>query len=775
MKNKKLFAILTLVCFMFTLMPVAAFAATYEEQVYVSVDGGKTYEEEAEATVKAPFNVRVGDGTTGSFVFYAVDEDSEGVAVSAAVNAATLTINTAGDYKVYAIDVEKYAKDASLLETLGKVEAVATKVDTLVAWAEGLDLIVAGEAYVTVESPDMVYQIALEANASAKDGFVNSKLDSGIFGDDEFAMTIEASDGFNKDGGVIATLYGAPEAKYNAAKKADKLDAFMANKDEWKVIKNCPLTISEAGYVDVAYDTLTTDKKGQVKFNVSADLANVGNKVIVKFGTKAKAELTVDATSAAVSNVEVYNQPVAPANNENTVKQANVEFKFTDANGVPVVLEYKTAPDADKLVDGIVDLNKSEVAITIVEKPAKSTLTDSDFELYKEVKNDTYQVDADEAGVYTLVCTDNGGAVDKDGTYVIKVSMKNGKSATATFKVAEMGEIVRIMFKEAPKTVAYGEKVNAGVVIGMDANGVATKVDAELSANGVAVDAFYAKTTKVDKVTYNAGDLFAKNDDKYIGSTITLMAVYEDFVTTADVAVVDKAATIELVSDEVEVGISTVLEGKIVDASGKVTSIGTLKDVKAIVLDKPENAVAVAAPVSKTSLNDDGNVEISFLASAAGEYKLQIIAVTTADKYVSGIVTVNVGGGMNAFSDVVVVSMGANSMIVNNELVTLDVAPFIENNRTMMQFNVLYVFGIDVQWVKETESIVAEGNGLKVVMNLGSKVAVVNGEEVTLDVAPYSVNGRTVVPVGFITGLLDITPTFTYNADGTIADILFTK
>mgnify|MGYP003296510112 CR=1 FL=1 len=114
-------------------------------------------------------------------------------------------------------------------------------------------------------------------------------------------------------------------------------------------------------------------------------------------------------------------------------------------------------------------------------------------------------------------------------------------------------------------------------------------------------------------------------------------------------------------------------------------------------------------------------------------------------------------------------------MIVNNEVVKLDVAPFIENNRTMMQYNVLYVFGIDVQWVAETQSIVAEGNGLKVVMNLGSKVAVVNGEEVALDVAPYSVNGRTVVPVGFITGLLDITPVFTYNADGTPGKVPLSK
>ena len=47
MKNKKLFAILTLVCFMFTLMPVAAFAApAVTNSVYVSADG-TTYSDEA--------------------------------------------------------------------------------------------------------------------------------------------------------------------------------------------------------------------------------------------------------------------------------------------------------------------------------------------------------------------------------------------------------------------------------------------------------------------------------------------------------------------------------------------------------------------------------------------------------------------------------------------------------------------------------------------------------------------------------------------------------
>ena len=745
MKNKKLFAILTLVCFMFTLMPVAAFAATttYDaDQVYVKGNGA-TFETEDEATVKNAFNVRVGDGTTGSFIFYAVDEDGTGVALSSAIDAPTLTINTVGDFEVYAINVA----GQTLGDALTKVDTVANKVATLVAWAESLDLIVAGEADIYVDAPDMVYQIVLKP-------YTEDNYTTSFTAGTSATLNIEASNGFVKNGKVIAELQ---------SKTKNGTDAFAAVKAGYD------LTITKAGYVDVDYETLTTDRKGQVVFEVTADLANVGNKVIVKFG-KAKAELTVNAKTANVASVALNNEPKAPQNNTNTIESANVEFKFTDANGVAAELvmtsDRVNTTDTVPGTDGVVNLTGSNVAITLVEKPAKSNMKSSDFGLEKQAS--ATGVEADAAGVYTLVCTDTDGKVDKDGTYVIKVAMKNGSSATATVKVAEMGEVVGIMFVKAPTTIAYGETLNyTGSVVAVDANGVIDKTIApdSVSAAGVAVSNF---TT--------SGALTAQNDEKYIGETITLLAVYGDFTATTDIVVVDKAATIKYLSTEAEVGINTTLVAQIKDANGKVVPIdaSTVSGVKMIVLDKPENAVAVATSAIGNALKD-GNVLMSFLASAPGEYKVQTVVTYGVNKYISGIETITVGGGMNAFNDVVVVSLGADSMIVNNEVVKLDVAPFIENNRTMMQFNVLYVFGIDVQWVAETQSIVAEGNGIKVVMTLGSKVAVVNGEEVALDVAPYSVNGRTVVPVGFITGVLDITPTFTYNADGSIADILFTK
>ncbi|MBQ5683457.1 MAG: hypothetical protein IIV26_08030, partial [Peptococcaceae bacterium] len=62
MKNKKLFAILTLVCFMFTLMPVAAFAGVDDQVLVNGKDSLKVKDNVAvEATVEG--------ATTGS-TFY---------------------------------------------------------------------------------------------------------------------------------------------------------------------------------------------------------------------------------------------------------------------------------------------------------------------------------------------------------------------------------------------------------------------------------------------------------------------------------------------------------------------------------------------------------------------------------------------------------------------------------------------------------------------------------------------------------------------------------
>jgi len=155
-KNKKLFAILTLVCFMFTLMPVAAFAAEEEvsydaDQVYVFVDD--EWVTEGDVSIKTPFKVAVGAGadvTTESYVFYALNEDGVGTALDRGDG--TMVIGVEGDYTVYAINVEGY--EGKVADVTGDIDTVANKVDTLVSWARGLALIVDEYAEVSVEAPE---------------------------------------------------------------------------------------------------------------------------------------------------------------------------------------------------------------------------------------------------------------------------------------------------------------------------------------------------------------------------------------------------------------------------------------------------------------------------------------------------------------------------------------------------------------------------------------------------------------------------------------------
>ena len=701
MKNKKLFAILTLVCFMFTLMPVAAFAGA---DAYVTVNG------EEKVTVEVNENVAVAVSTAGSYAFFAVDEDGD---LDQVDDATPMSFDAEGTYTVYAADKDAVAKINS------QVITKAAKLELLME----LDSLVEEAATVKVKANDVDYQVVLDSKeASWKDN-----------GDGTYEITITPTNGWDEDGEITATLQ----------KSVD-------NKKTWTDVKGAELTFTTAGYVDVVTeDGTTTDRGGDVDFEVVSSKAGEYT-VIVKYTSKVKAELTVNVDSGNVANVAAVTVPAAPVNIDDDIEEANIEFKFTDANGAPATAaNYK---------------------ITVVDQPADSDMDGDDFQLVQQKKDPKTGLGEDDLdGVYTLVGK-NATYFEEEGTYTIKVTLKSGKSAEATVKVAEQGDIVALQFYKTPVTVVYDGTVKVAPLgmKGVDADGVTSTIArsaVEFSVAGKAVKSFVG------------ADLTAKGDD-YIGSEITVYAKYGDIVASHTIKVTDMAAQIVYTDKAAKVAVNNTLYGRVFDDNYGFITLANVVDCDAIVLDKPENAVAVA----DVAYDSTKGVMLDLLVSAAGEYKVQTVITykDSADKdavvrYLTSIDTFTAGADESAFEDVVVISMGANSMIVNNELVKLDVAPFIENNRTMMQFNVLYVFGIDVDWVAETQSIVAEGNGLKVVMNLGSKVAVVNGEEVALDVAPYSVNGRTVVPVGFITGLLDITPVFTYNADGTIADILFTK
>lgn len=85
----------------------------------------------------------------------------------------------------------------------------------------------------------------------------------------------------------------------------------------------------------------------------------------------------------------------------------------------------------------------------------------------------------------------------------------------------------------------------------------------------------------------------------------------------------------------------------------------------------------------------------------------------------------------------------------------LEAAPFIKDGRTMVPLRfIAEAFGANVEWIPETKGINITLELKSAVHTIGLQVgnptAIVDGQVVTLDVAPVIVNGRTFVPIRFI-------------------------
>ncbi len=85
----------------------------------------------------------------------------------------------------------------------------------------------------------------------------------------------------------------------------------------------------------------------------------------------------------------------------------------------------------------------------------------------------------------------------------------------------------------------------------------------------------------------------------------------------------------------------------------------------------------------------------------------------------------------------------------------MDTQPIIENNRTLVPLRAIFeALGAEVEWNPEARSIVAIKGEMSVKVWIGSLTAYKNGDVVTLDVAPKISNDRTLVPLRFVSEAL---------------------
>ena len=108
-------------------------------------------------------------------------------------------------------------------------------------------------------------------------------------------------------------------------------------------------------------------------------------------------------------------------------------------------------------------------------------------------------------------------------------------------------------------------------------------------------------------------------------------------------------------------------------------------------------------------------------------------------------------GQAEAEKKVIELWIGKKEVLVNGTVDTIDVAPFQENGRTMVPLRFITgCIAARVSWINSEQKVIVENENTIISMWIGKQVAYVNQEEINLDVAPMLVDGHTFVPLRFI-------------------------
>ena len=92
---------------------------------------------------------------------------------------------------------------------------------------------------------------------------------------------------------------------------------------------------------------------------------------------------------------------------------------------------------------------------------------------------------------------------------------------------------------------------------------------------------------------------------------------------------------------------------------------------------------------------------------------------------------------------------------VNGTMLNTQVAPIQRHNRTLVPMRAIFNrLGAQVNYDNQTRRITARRGSTDVMLNIGSRYATVNGRNVTLDQAPMVRNQRTLVPLRFVSEAL---------------------
>lgn len=87
----------------------------------------------------------------------------------------------------------------------------------------------------------------------------------------------------------------------------------------------------------------------------------------------------------------------------------------------------------------------------------------------------------------------------------------------------------------------------------------------------------------------------------------------------------------------------------------------------------------------------------------------------------------------------------------DEEVVFKDVKPVMVNGRMMVPLRGIFErMGISIEWQPEKELVIARKAADLIELEVNSRTARINGQDVVMEVAPYHLRGRTMVPLRLI-------------------------
>ena len=755
--SKKILAIVTMAAFVVTMMPFAAFAAPVEpDNSYIL-----TANENEEVAVNDPVSLELewkdisGAAADASELYLWVENEDEDVS-----RAATFTYNNGAD------TIGRTALDNGYAAVIGKASDARKDLQVKIAEA-GTYTIHAGVNIGNYDNPTRSQLVELQTDEGyntievyAEDAEVTGISVSKVEGTNIGALTPGKEDNtatvemetFAANGVAKATVTGS--VKTSAGSAADQVVALSTNKSTLK------LSDSE----------VTTDRNGNFEFTFTVSKKTDYKIYLETADQKYTLNLNYDEDGAKVDDIvtSVNNDAILEAENADVDFSDAVQFVITDENGNELdgtISEPAEEPDTDY--------------VGIVSKPDRSRLEAGDIALYYNTTKD----------VWTLDYKGDADTAKRDliaGEYTVSIAVSSGESTEATFTLAEAGDPVGITFELTgdktdgilEDTVINDENVT-GTVYYVDANGIKTELDAyNSSVQGDAV----ATSPAVNGLSFtvDAGD-----DDQYMGSviTVTVLEPVHGFMTSQELTVIDGKTTNTLAFDS-ETGAANT------DNTVKVTLVDENGD-----LVKNVDG-AMHAYISDQS-NEDANVEVSVVDDKMdnGKGTLTIFSdkETTVDIVVAVVDEVAENNANNVIyaatleytigeedvnaDTIVAMTIGSSDVIVNNDIVSTDAAPFVDDNwRTMVPVRALSeAFGGSAEWDGDARTVTVVNGDTTIVFDADSANYTVNGEEKTMDTELTIVDGRTYVPVRFVADELGYQITVLKDAQGLTASVVFQK